>query len=274
MLARTNKEESMAFEELKQRHSVVWGTGPYERISATIADLQDELVERLEPRPGLRWLDAATGTGEVAKRAARAGADVVGLDLAPALIETAKREAEAEGLDIQYDVGDAEAMPYEDASFEVVSSSCGVMFAPDHAAVARELARVTRPGGRVGLACWRPEGTLGDMFRVMATYAPPPPEGAGSPFDWGREEHVSELLGDPFELEFVSLESLLVAPSAEDVWQLFSTSYGPTKTLADSLDEDRREALHRDFVDLHAAYEDGDGLRMPRSYLLTLGTRR
>ena len=231
-------------------------------------------MERLEPRPGVRWLDAATGTGEVAKRAARAGADVVGLDLAPALVETAKREVEDEGLDIRYDVGDAEAMPYEDASFEVVSSSCGVMFAPDHAAVARELARVTRPGGRVGLACWRTEGTLGGMFRVMAKYAPPPPEGAGSPFDWGREDHVTGLLGEAFDLEFDSLDSMLVAPSAEDVSQLFSTSYGPTKTLADSLDEDRREGLHSDFVAMHAPYEDGEGLRMPRSYLLTPGTRR
>ena len=264
----------MAFEELKQRHSVVWGIGPYERISATIADLQDELVDRLEPGPGVRWLDLATGTGEVAKRAARAGADVVGLDLAPVLIETAKREAEGEGLDITYDVGDAEALPYDDASFDVVSSSCGVMFAPDHAAIARELARVTRPGGRLGLACWRPDGAMGDVFRVMRPYAPPPPEGAGSPFDWGREEYVTELLDETFDLEFVSLDSILVTPSAEDVWELFSTSYGPTKTLADSLDEDRREALHRDWVDMHAPYEGDQGLRMPRSYLLTLGTRR
>ncbi len=264
----------MGFEELKQRHSVVWGTGPYERISATIADLQDELVDRLEPAPGVRWLDVATGTGEVAKRAARAGAEVVGLDLAPALVETAKREAEAEGLDIRYDVGDAEALHYEDASFDVVSSSCGVMFAPDHAAVARELARVTRPGGRLGLACWRPEGTLGDMFRVMAAYAPPPPPGVGSPFDWGREDNVTALLGETFDLDFVSLDSVLVAPSAEDVWELFATCYGPTKTLADSLEEERREGLRRDFVELHARYEDEEGVRMPRAYLLTLGTRR
>jgi SAM-dependent methyltransferase len=264
----------MAFEELKQRHSVVWGIGPYERISATIADLQDELVAQLEPRLRARWLDVATGTGEVAKRAARAGADVVGLDLAPALIETAKGEAAAEGLEITYDVGDAEALPYEDASFEVVSSACGVMFAPDHPAIARELARVTRPGGRLGLACWRPDGAMGDVFRVMRPYAPPPPEGAGSPFDWGREEHVTELLDETFDLEFVSLDSILIALSAEAVWELFSTSYGPTKALADSLDEDRREALHRDWVDMHAPYEGDQGLRMPRSYLLTLGTRR
>lgn len=264
----------MGFEELKQRHSVVWGTGPYERVSATIADLQDELVGRLEPRPGVRWLDAATGTGEVAKRAARAGADVTGLDLAPALIETAKREAQAEGLEIRYDVGDAEAMPYEDASFDVVSSSCGVMFAPDHAAIAGELARVTRPGGRIGLGCWTPDSTIQEMFRVQAKYAPPPPAGAGSPFGWGNEEHVAGLLGDAFELEFARLESPLVLPTAEDAWELFSTSYGPTKTLADSLDEDRREEFQRDFVALHAAHEDEEGLRMPRAYLLTLGTRR
>ena len=254
----------MAFEQLKERHSIVWGTGPYERISATIADLQDELVARLEPRPGVRWLDSATGTGEVAKRAARAGAEVVGLDLAPALIETAKREAEAEGLDVTY----------EDASFEVVSSACGVMFAPDHAAVARELGRVTRPGGRIGLACWTPDGAMGDVFRVMRPYQPSPPEGAGSPFDWGREDHVTELLGESFDLEFELLESPLVAGSAEEVWDLFSSSYGPTKTLADSLEDDRREALRRDWVEMHAAYEGEEGLRMPRTYLLTLGTRR
>ena len=133
----------MPFEELKARHSVVWGTGPYERVSATIADLQDELIARLGPAPGVRWLDSATGTGETAKRAARAGADVVGVDIAPALIETARREAEEDGLEIRYEVCDCEALPFEDASFDVVSSTCGVMFAPDHAAVAGELTRVT-----------------------------------------------------------------------------------------------------------------------------------
>jgi SAM-dependent methyltransferase len=265
----------MPFEELKARHSVVWGTGPYERVSATIADLQDDLVARLKPAPGVDWLDSATGTGETAKRAARAGADVVGVDIAPALVETARSEAEEEGLQIRYEVCDCEALPYEDASFDVVSSSCGVMFAPDHDAVARELARVCRPGGRIGLGCWRPESTLAEIFRIQADFQPaPPPPGVGSPFGWGSEEHVTELLGDDFDLEFHSLESILILPAADDAWELFSTSYGPTKTLADSLDDDRREEFRRRFVELHARYDDGDGLRMPRTYLLTLGTRR
>lgn len=265
----------MPFEELKARHSVVWGTGPYERVSATIADLQDELVAHLQPGPGVRWLDSATGTGETAKRAARAGADVVGVDIAPALIETARSEAADEGLEIQYDVGDVEALPYEDSSFDVISSSCGVMFAPDHDAVARELARVCKPGGHIGLACWRPDSTLAEMFRIQAGYQPaPPPAGVGSPFEWGSEEHVTELLGGDFDLELHSLESVLIVPTAEDAWELFSTSYGPTKTLADSLDESRRDEFRRRFVELHARYDDGTGVRMPRAYLLTLGTRR
>jgi SAM-dependent methyltransferase len=265
----------MPFEELKQKHSVVWGTGPYERISATLADMHDDLVGRLGPGPDVRWLDAATGTGEVAKRAARDGADVVGLDLAPGLIETAQREAGEEGLDIEFDVGDAEAMQYDEASFDVISSAVGVMFAPDHAAIARELGRVCIPGGRVGLACWRPDSTLADVFRLMAPFQPaPPPPGAGSPFEWGREEHVTELLDGDFELELVGLESLLVAPSGEWVWELFSTSYGPTKVLADGLDPDRRAELADGFIALHEEYRDGDEIRMPRTYLLTLGTRR
>jgi SAM-dependent methyltransferase len=264
----------MPFEELKQKHSVVWGTGPYERISATLADMHDDLVGRLDPGPGVRWLDAATGTGEVARRAARGGADVTGLDLAPGLIETAKREATEAGLDIEFDVGDAEAMPYEDASFDVISSAVGVMFAPDHAAIALELGRVCGPGGRIGLACWRPDGTIGDVFRLMAPFQPAPPPGAGSPFDWGREEHVTELLDGDFELELVGLESVLVAPSAESVWELFSTSYGPTKVLADGLEPERRAELEDAFVALHEQFRDGDEIRMPRTYLLTLGTRR
>ena len=137
----------MAYEELKQRQSVMWGKGPYQRITETIADIHEAVVERLAPESGDRWLDLACGTGAVAERAAAAGATVTGLDLAPVLIETAKERAAELGLEIEYVVGDVERLALPDASFDKVSSTCGIMFAPDHEAAARELARVTAPGG-------------------------------------------------------------------------------------------------------------------------------
>src|ERR671918_1949462 len=246
----------MAFEELKARQSVIWGTGPYQRITETITDIHELVVDRLEPGPGVRWLDLACGTGAVAERAAAAGASVVGVDLAPALIETAKERARERGLEIEYLVGDVERLELADASFDAVSSTCGVMFAPDHEAVAGELGRITKPGGRIALANWTPTGGLAKMFKVMAPYQPAPPP--SSPFDWGDEQRVRELLGEQFELELEEHVSTLRVPSGEAYWELFSTSYGPTKTLADSLGE-RREDLHRDWVDFFETNYREDG---------------
>jgi SAM-dependent methyltransferase len=262
----------MAFEELKARQSVIWGNGPYQRITETITDIHDLVVERLEPRPGVRWLDLACGTGAVAERAASTGATVTGLDLAPVLIETAKERAEELGLEIDYVVGDCERLEFGDASFDAVSSTCGVMFAPDHEAVARELARVTQPGGRIALANWTPTSGLADLFRIMAPFqAAPPPS---SPFDWGDESIVEALLGASFELELEKHVSTLTLESGEAYWDLFSSSYGPTKTLAESLGE-RREELHRAWVDFFETNHREDGqIVQPREYLLVLGTRR
>src|SRR5262245_23626402 len=136
----------MAFEQLKERQSVVWGTGPYQNVTETIADVHEAVIERLDPKPGEHMLDLACGTGAVAELAARRGADVTGADLAPALIETAKERAAAQGLEISYEVGDCENLQFEDAGFGVVASTFGIMFAPDHAATASELARVTASG--------------------------------------------------------------------------------------------------------------------------------
>jgi SAM-dependent methyltransferase len=252
----------------------MWGNGPYERITNTIRDIHRAVVGRLDPRPGHRWLDAACGTGAVAFLAAERGADVVGLDLAPALVETARELAVERSAEVSFEVGDCEAMPFPDGSFDAVSSTCGVMFAPDHSAVARELARVTRPGGQVALASWTPDGGLGRMFRMMAPFAPPPPDGVGSPFDWGREERVQELLGDAFELSFEDRVSTLCVPSGEHYWELFSSSYGPTKTLAESLDDDRREVFRQTWVAFFEDLREGDEVVHEREYLLTVGTRR
>ena len=266
----------MAFEELKSKQSVVWGTGPYQNVTETITDIHERVIERLAPHAGVKWLDLACGTGAVAERAAEAGADVTGVDLAPALIETAKERASERGLEIDYRVGDCENLEFEDGTFDVVSSTCGVMFAPDHEATARELARVVKPGGRIGLANWTPaEKGLAAIFRIMRPFQPTPPEGVGFPFDWGDEQHVNDLLGDAFELELERSISPLRLPNGEAYWQLFVSSYGPTKTLAESLDDERREELHRSWVDFFETNKRvGDEIEHPRQYLLVLGTRR
>lgn len=264
----------MAFEELKQRQSAVWGSAPFENVADQIANIHDHLVAELAAQPGEEWLDVGTGTGSVAVRAARAGAKVTGSDLSPVLIETAKRLAGEEGLDIDYEVGDAEQLSQGDASFDVVSSSFGAMFAPDHAAVARELARVTRPGGRIGLTTWDPDGGIGQFFRMLGKFQPPPPEGAGNPLEWGREEHARELLGHDFELRFVHGQDAQVAETGEELWQLFVTSFGPLKTLHDSLDEAGREELHNTYVEHMEEHRQNGRIEAPREYLIILGTRR
>src|SRR5262245_54632544 len=262
----------MAFEELKQRQSGVCGTGGYHPVSETLADIHDLVQERLQPQAGDRWLDLACGTGLMAERAAAAGADVTGIDLAPVLIATAKERAAELELDIVYAVGDAEQLEVPDASFDKVSSTAGIMFTPDHEASAGELARVTKPGGRIALANWTPAGGLGQMFKGMAPSQPA--RRPSSPFDWGDETRVRELLGDAFDLEIEEHVSTLTTPTAEDYWELFSTTYGPTKTLADSLGE-RREDLHRDWVDFFETNYAAEGeIRHTREYLLILGTRR
>ena len=236
----------MAYEELKARQSVVWGNGPYQRITETIADLQEHVVERLAPGRGraLARPRVRDRRGRGARRRARCDGD--GLDLAPALIETAKERAQELGLEIDYVVGDCEKLELDDGSFDVVSSTCGVMFAPDHEAVARELARVTKPGGRIGLVNWTPGPGVADLFRLMAPFQPAPPP--SYPFDWGDEARLEELLGEAFELELETHVSPLALDSGEAYWELFSTSYGPTKTLVESLG-DRSEELHRAWVE-------------------------
>jgi SAM-dependent methyltransferase len=264
----------MPFEELKERQSVMWGTGPYQNITETIGDIHERVMLSLQPQPEERFLDLACGTGAVAERAAASGARVTGLDLAPALIETARERALERGYEIEYVVGDCERLPFDSESFDVVSSVCGIMFAPDHAASASELARVTASGGRIALANWTPASAMAGVFGVMRPFQPPPPEGVGSPFQWGDENHVRDLLGSSFELELETYESPLVHESGEAVWDLFYGSYGPTRVLAESLDDDRREELHRSFVEFHEQHRVDGGIRMPREYLLVLGRKK
>jgi SAM-dependent methyltransferase len=263
----------MAHEALKERQSVMWGNGPYDEVADTLADVHAAVIEALRPEPGQHWLDLACGTGRLSELAASGGATVVGIDLAPALIETAKERAASAGLAIDYRAGDCENLEgVADATFDVVSSTVGIMFAPDHEATARELARVVKPGGRIGLANWTAEGGVGGMFRLMAPFqAAPPPS---SPFDWGNESRVRELLGDAFELQFSRAVSVSPWESSEAYWVAMAANYGPTKTLYESLGE-RGEELHRawvEYFDANHAHEGG--IAHDREYLLVIGTRR
>jgi ubiquinone/menaquinone biosynthesis C-methylase UbiE len=266
----------MAFQELKARQSRMWGNGPFEKIAHTIADVHDTLVERLAPQPGESWLDIACGTGGVAERAASAGAAVTGIDFAPVLIETATRRARELGLAIDYRVGDAEDLEsVADGSFDVASSCFGLMFAPNHEAAAGELARVVRPGGRIGLATWVPDGGVGEMFRMMAPFQPPPPDGAGNPLQWGTEAHVEQLLGEVFELRFEHASSTMEARDGAHMWQLMVENFGPTKTLYETLPPERAEELRTTWIDFFESRYARDGaVAHVREYLIVLGTRR
>jgi SAM-dependent methyltransferase len=261
----------MAFEELKARQSEIWSSAPWERAAPTLAPVHAHLIRVLAPRPRERFLDVATGTGACAILAARAGADVTGVDLAPGLIETAKRAAVEEALAIRFEVGDVERLPYEDASFDAVASAMGFIFAPDHAAAAGEIARVCRPGGRLAFSAWR-EGAL---FRpVTGKYSPPPEPGQGDSDAWGDEAYVERLLGDAFELAFEEGDAPLESGSGEEAWELLVSSSGPFKTRAESLDPDRREQLRSEFVALLERHREDGAVRLPGPYLLVVGRRR
>jgi SAM-dependent methyltransferase len=265
----------MAFEDLKQRHAAMWGAGPFEVIAPSLLEMHESIVAAAEGNEGHAWLDVGCGTGELAFLAAATGASVRGCDLSPTLVETAKRQSAERGLEITFEVGDVENLPYDDGSFGVVSSSVGAIFAPDHERTAGELARVSASGGRLVLTAWTTEGRIGDFFRVIASYAPPPVEGAGAPTQWGEAAYCETLLGPHFELEIESLNTPWRAESGQAMWEEFSTSFGPIVTLLKMLEPERAAAFRDDLVGLfdESAANDG-GVVIDRPYLLVKGTRR
>jgi len=259
-----------------ERPAKVWSAGgtAYDEISRGIADAIAHCVFRLDPKPGERILDLSTGTGWASRAIARLGADVTGVDIAADLLDTARAKAGAERLPIVYELGDAEALPFEDGAFDAVVSTFGVMFATNPEAAAWELARVCRRGGRIALATWTPDGNVFEMFKVMRRYMPPP-HGAPppSPFEWGRLDRVHEWLGGAFDLRFEAGTSYYREPSADAAWQTFSAGYGPTRVLAESLVPERAAALRADFTAFHSQFATDLGICVPRTYLVTVGAR-
>jgi SAM-dependent methyltransferase len=229
--------------------------------------IHEQLVGRLEPRAGERWLDVATGTGAIAIRAARAGADVVGVDITTALLEQAR--ANADGLAIRWDEGDAQDLPYEDASFDVVASCFGVIFAPDDQAVARELARVCRRSGRLGLTAWRAEEDLRAVYE-RAGIRPQDPD----PTRWSDEAHVRRLLGDAFELELEPGVWRADFDAPESVWEWWSTVVPPFVAMLRGLELERRAAVRDEMLALAERRRVNGRVEFTRDYVLVLGRRR
>ena len=200
---------------------------------------------------------------------------MTGVDLTPELLAVARKKAQDEGFtDIEFREGDAEALPFADATFDVVLSTCGHMFAPDQPKVAAELARVTRPGGRITFLAWTPEGGLGGWFRITNKHVPPP-AGLASPFNWGEPEKVRQLLGNAFrDFSFVLGDCPQFGASPEDIWELFSTRYGPTVRAAASLQGGAQEAFRSELLSYLGGYRTADGkVRWGREYLITRAVR-
>ena len=256
--------------------AATWNAGgkEYDEISATIADAIEHGILRLAPKRGERILDVATGTGWTARRLAAHGANVTGMDLGSDLIAAATAMARDAGYTIDFKVGDAESLEFPDAAFDAVVSTFGVMFVSRPEAAAAELGRVVKKGGRLALVTWPSNSTVADIFKVMKPYMPPNPTPPPSPFEWGKPDRVRELLGKDFDLKFETGVTTLRRKSGAEVWDLFVTGYGPTKTLAGNLEPERREALKRDFIALHERYPTELGLAMPREYLVVIGQRK
>jgi ubiquinone/menaquinone biosynthesis C-methylase UbiE len=240
-----------ALSALKTKLRATWIAGDFGQIAKYYASQAEDFFNRLNLKPGTKVLDVACGTGNLALPAARAGAVVTGVDIAPNLVEQARENAKREGLIAQFDEGDAEALPYGDASFDAVVTMFGAMFAPRPELVAAELKRVCRPGGVIAMANWTPRGFIGQMFKTTASHVPPPP-GMTSPVLWGAEETLRERLSEGIsKLEIKPQMITFAFPfSPAEVVEHFRNYYGPTQKAFGALDENRQAALRRDLEQL------------------------
>lgn len=261
---------------IKQRQQATWASGDYHMIGTQILIVSELLVETLDVHSIERVLDVATGSGNAALAAARRGCTVVGLDYVPALLERARRRAAAEGLDAEFVEGDAEALPFDDGSFDVVSSVFGAMFAPNQEQTAKELARVCCPGGRIGLVAHTPEGFIGQLFKTNARHVPPP-AGLRSPVQWGTEERLYELFGDAIDDMHAEKRHYVFryrSPEAYlDYWRRY---YGPTMKAFEAVGEAGRAALEADLLALIARFNRADDGTMvvPSEYLEAVIVKR
>ncbi len=264
------------FTELKKKHRAAWASGEYDQIARGIRAVADHVVRSARIRAGESVLDVACGTGNTAVMARARNAAVTGLDLTPELLAVAQKRAAEEGYDdITWKAGDAEQLPFPDGTFDVVVSSCGLMFAPDQQKVADEVARVTKRGGRIAIQAWTRESGVGRMFEITGAYVPPP-DGVPSPFEWGDEQKVKKLFGSSFrDYRFERYDCPEFTDTPEQLAELFIGKYGPTNRAYQALPPDKAAAFRKELIDLYRGYvTPADGkVRWGREYIITLATR-
>ena len=261
---------------IKGRQQKAWSAGDYGRVGVTLTMMGELLAEAVDLKPGQRVLDVACGNGNASLAAARRFCDVTGIDYVPMLLEEARKRAEAERLSIDLREGDAEALPFEDASFDVVLSTLGVMFAPDQDKAAQELLRVCRPGGTIGMVNWVPDGYVGDLFRTIGEHVPPP-AGLKPPFRWGTEGGLDELLSEGIgPLQTRRRSFVWRFPSARHHVRFLRDYYGPLNKAFGALEEEGQRALDEDLISLVESYnrsDDGTAV-WGADYLEVVATRR
>ena len=265
------------YSAVKQRQQATWASGDFSVVAARILYQAEQLCETADLQAGWRVLDVATGSGNAALAAARRGCDAVGIDYVPSLLERGRIRAEAERLSVEFVEGDAEQLPFPSASFDAVTSIYGVMFAPHHQLAASELARVCRPGGRIALACWTPDGFIGETFRVFSRYLPPAP-GLQPPVRWGDEAYQRELFGDSAaSVTSYRRTAIFRYRSAQENVDFFRTYYGPTLRAFESLPAERQAALNRELIALANRFDRNAGsgpVAIAADYLETVIVRK
>lgn len=240
---------------VKQRQQQTWASGDFAVVAARIVLQSEWLCETVDLQANWRVLDVATGSGNAALAAARRGCRVVGADYVPALLEAGRIRAQAERLEVEFVDGDAEDLPFPEASFDAVLSVYGAMFAPDHRQTAAELARVCRPGGVIGLASWTPDGFIGEMFRLFGKYVPAA-TGLEPPILWGDETHLRAIFGDAARLMTSQVRTAVMRfASAEENVAFFRRYYGPTLKTFESLPVSARQSLEREIIELIRKYD-------------------
>jgi len=261
---------------VKARQQAAWASGDYAIIGTTLQIVGESLAEACDLRYDERVLDVAAGNGNATLAAARRGCKVTSTDYVPSLLERGAERARAERLDIAFQGADVEALPFPDGSFDAVISSFGVMFAPDHAKSAAEMARVCRPDGRIGLANWTPEGFIGQLFKVLGRHVAPP-AGVRSPLLWGTEAHIREIFGErAATLRIVPRTFNLRYRSAAHFVEVFRAWYGPVHKAFAALTPDKAAALEHDLMQLlqGANRAGAHSLVVPSEYVEVIVTRR